>query len=363
MEEGTVYEDIIRLRARRLGAVALLLYAVGTLITVVGVAAGLAIILSSVPSGPSMPTTPEVVRAIAGVVLMAIGFIFYVYFALYAGFKGRGVVSRTDLSGWGVVVKNLGRLYFIATLLVAIGIIVIPGTSFLYSTAIIFLVSSALFMVSAYLAPSLQRSITAGIILIIASITTIVGVRAGIPGFLGQVPGISQITSLPLTYGLLSAIAFMIVGVALIVRGMALHRLIPDIIAGVGGMVYASGLAYTQFSIVSTLSELSSYLSWLQPLGFLLPRRITGPAEAGFWTLYSTSIAGSSLIGIAGIIGLIALILSIVFLVKSVLPATVVEKAPPQQPTEPRRLNYCPGCGSPVSPEDMYCGSCGRKLR
>lgn len=358
-----MYEEAIHLRARHLAAIALLLFAIGILVVVVGVIVAVSVMLSYLPSVPGMPTAPEAARSIAGLVLLGIGFIFFVYFALYAGFKGRGVVSRADLSGWDSVVKNLGKLYFIAMLFLTAGIMVIPGTSFLYSTVIMLLVASALIMVSAYLAPSLQRSIVAGIILIIASIIMIVGERIGIPGFLRQIPGVSQITSMPLTGGLLSAIAFIIVGIALIVRGMALHQLIPNIIAGIGGIVYASGLAYTQFSIVSFLLELSSYLSWLQPLGFLIPRSITGPAEAGFWTFYSTSIAGCSLIGVAGILGLIALILSIVFLVKSVFPAAGVERRPLPPPPEARRLNYCPSCGAQVSPEDVYCGSCGRKLR
>lgn len=364
-----MYEEAIRLRARRLGAAALLLYAIGVLIIVVGlvVAAGLA--LSYLPSFPTgMPAAPEVARVIAGIVLMATGLIFFIIFAFYAGFGGRRVVSRVDLSGWDVVVKKLGKLYFIATFLLAIGVIIVPGTSPLYATVIIFLVASLFIMISALLVPHPQRSMAAGILLIIAAVIMIVGRRIGIPALLGQLPGVSQIASIPLTYELFSAIAFMIVGVALIVRGMALHWFIPYIIAGAGGLVYTSGLAYTQFSIVSLLSELTSYLSWLQPLGFIIPRGVTGAAEASFWTFYSTSIAGCSLIGISGILGLIALILSIVFLVKSIFPTAEIERRPPPPSLPPpspevRRLNYCPSCGAPVSPEDVYCGNCGRKLR
>jgi hypothetical protein len=39
----------------------------------------------------------------------------------------------------------------------------------------------------------------------------------------------------------------------------------------------------------------------------------------------------------------------------------LVQPAPPS--VTPLAPNYCPNCGSPISPEAVYCGKCGRKLR
>jgi hypothetical protein len=345
-------EDAYRSRARQLGAVSLLLFAIGVLVLAIGAVVGLSVLLSIFPFG--LLPVPEAARIVAGSALIIIGDVFSLLFALYAGFKGRGVVSRPDLSGWELVVKNLGRLYFIATLFVSVGILVIPGTSPIYVSTVLILVSAVLLMVSAHLTPSPQQSMAAGIVLIVASIASLIGVGAGAAGALGM---LQVATALPATYGLLPAIALMIVGVALILRAAVAQRFISHIVAGVGGIVFAAGLAYVHLSTVAVLSQLSSPLTVIQALRFLVPQRTAGLVEVASWTLYGTGIAGSSLIGIAGILGLVALILAITFAAKSALPAA------PQQPAGPRQLNYCPGCGSPVSPEDNFCGSCGRRLR
>jgi hypothetical protein len=39
----------------------------------------------------------------------------------------------------------------------------------------------------------------------------------------------------------------------------------------------------------------------------------------------------------------------------------LVQPAPPS--VTPLAPNYCPSCGSPVNPEDVFCGKCGRKLK
>ena len=159
---------------------------------------------------------------------------------------------------------------------------------------------------------------------------------------LGQLPNISRIASVLLIDGLLSAIAFILVGVALIIRGVALHQFIPNTIAAttaaIGGIIYTSGFAYIRFSIALLLSELLSHGSWLQLLVFLTstPVEVSGQAETAFWAFYYTSIAAYSIIGIAGILGLIALAFSIAFLVKYVFPSVRVRKHLPPPP-EARR--------------------------
>jgi hypothetical protein len=39
----------------------------------------------------------------------------------------------------------------------------------------------------------------------------------------------------------------------------------------------------------------------------------------------------------------------------------LVQPAPPS--VTPLAPNYCPNCGSPINPEDVFCGRCGKKLK
>jgi hypothetical protein len=119
----------------------------------------------------------------------------------------------------------------------------------------------------------------------------------------------------------------------------------------VGGILYAAGYAYFEFAVVSFFSSLP------------LPPGNT-PAETAYLMIYSTSIVGSSLAGIAGILGIIALIYALIFVIKTGFPARArigIPSAPVELPT--KELRYCPNCGSPINPEDVFCGGCGRKLR
>ena len=345
-----MYEEATRSRARRIGAAALLLYATGTLLIVVGIIVVISSTLSYLSSALVIHITPEVTRSITGLVLMSLGFIFFIYFTLYAGFKGYQVISSPDLSGWDVVVRNLSELYFTTMLFLTAGVILTPGASPLYVTAVTFFTASALIMWSTSLIPQPRQSVVAGILLIIAAVLMIIGEHVGLSVFLesfpsisgfmgiGQLPGISRMASVLLIDGLFLAIAFILIGVALIVRGIALNRFtlyaIATITAAIGGITYASSLAYTRFSITSFLSELLSHMSWSQLLGFLssIPIEVSGQVEAAFWTFYYISMAGYLIIGVAGILGLTALVLSIVFLVKSVLPSVKVKKHPPPPP-------------------------------
>ena len=346
-------EDPFRLNARRLGAVALVLYAVSILIAVLGIVVAVGIVLSALPpvTLPGVPITPEVIRVIAGLVLFCVGIIVFTVFSLYAGFKGRSVVSKVDLTGWDGLIKTLGKLYFVAMLFLAIGIFIIPGTTGIYGMTIILLIYSILIMVCALLVPSPQRSIAAGILLIIAAGLSMFGGRISIPGLGAQIPGISQLMSALFVAGTFPGVAFIVVGIALIVRQVILRWPISHLIASVGGLIFAIGIAYADFSIVSFMS------------GLPLPSGVT-PAETAFWTLYSTSMVSGSLGGIAGILGIVALIFAIVFMVKTGFPALGMVKAPPTPVELPaKELRYCPSCGVPVSPGDIYCGNCGRKLR
>jgi hypothetical protein len=343
-------EDTFRLNARRWGAIALLLYAIGVLIIILGLLGAIGILLSGVrPSPTPTPIPPEAIRAIAGAILILVSFVLLIVFALYAGFKGRSVVSKVDLRGWDSLVRMLGILYFLAALFFAIGTFLIPGTFLFYGTVIMFLISSILIMVCAQLIRSPELSMPAGIILIIAGILSMIAV-GNIMNLLGPF-GTSLGPQLPLFItGTLSGIALIIVGVALILRQMILQWPISHIIAAVGGILYAADFAYSEFSVVSFFASLP------------LPPGTT-PAETAYLMIYSTVIAGGSLGGIAGILGIIALIYAITFVIKTGFPALARIRAPSASVELPtRELRYCPKCGAPVKPEDFYCEKCGYKL-
>jgi hypothetical protein len=331
------------------------LYAVGALIVALGIVVAIGIILSALPSYrlPGVPIVPDA-RTIAGLVLLCVALILLFAFALYAGFKGRSIVSRVDLTGWDSLVRTLGILYFAATLFLAIAIFVIPWMyAFMGGVAIMLLIASALIMVCALLVHSPRQSITAGILLIIAGVLFMLAGSISIPGLGMQLPGISQLTSMLFAVGTLAGVAYIIVGVALILRQVILRWPISHIIASAGGVIYAAGFAYSAFSAV----HLS--LSYPLPSGAIL-----GPLETAFGILYSANVIGCSLSGIAGILGIVSLIFAIVFVAKTGFPALARVEAPPAPAGVPaKELRYCPGCGSPVDPEDVYCGKCGKKLR
>jgi hypothetical protein len=334
------------------------LYAVGALIVALGIVVAIGTILSALssyrlPSIPAVPITSEAARGIAGLALLCVALILLFAFALYAGFKGRSVVSRVDLTGWDSLVRTLGILYFAATLFLAIAIFVIPGISaFMGGMAIMLLISSALIMVCALLAHLPRQSITAGILLIIAGVLFMLAGRISIPSLGMQLFGISELTSMLFAVGTLAGVAYIIVGVALILRQVILRWPISHIIASVGGVIYAANVAYSAFSAVYYC------LSYPLPSGTIL-----GPLETAFGILYSASVMGCSLSGIAGILGIISLIFAIVFVAKAGFPALARVEAPPPAGMPAKELRYCPGCGSPVDPEDVYCGKCGKKLR
>ncbi|MCL7402320.1 MAG: hypothetical protein LZ168_06000 [Thaumarchaeota archaeon] len=342
-----MYEEATRSRARRLGAAALLLYATGTLLIIVGIIVVGSFALSYLSSILALHTAPEATKSIPGLLLVGLGFIFFTYLILYAGFKGYQVVLSPQLSGWDVLVRNLGEVCFAGMLFLTAGVVLTPGAAPLYATVVILFVASALIMGSTLLVPRAHQSVVAGILLVIAATLIIIGERVGLLILLedfssildfirlGQLPNISRIASVLLIDGLLSAIAFILIGAALIIRGVALHRLtshtIAAITAAIGGIIYTLGFAYTQLSVAFFLSELLSHVSWLQLLGFLtsIPIEVSGQAETAFWAFYYMSIAGYSIIGIAGILGLIALAFCVVFLVKSIFPSIRVKKRPP----------------------------------
>jgi len=306
-----VSEDSVRENSRRLGSIALVLYATSVLVIIVGVITAMGITfsnLSSVISGPWGPVTPEMARTITGLVFIGIGFIIYAVFAIYAGFKGRSVVSNVNLMGWESLIENLGKLYFVATLLLAIGVFIIPRTSFVYKNVIIALIAALLLMISAFLMPSRQQSITAGVLLIVGAVLSFFAGTFQVP-WSQQMGGFHSVLSTILLSNALVAVALIVVGVALIVRGVIYKPLIYNSVASVGGIIYAVSLAYNGFSLASYLSELSS-----SPY-------VSGAVESAYWILYGTSITGCSLLGIAGILGLVALILAIVFTVKSGFPS------------------------------------------
>jgi hypothetical protein len=156
----------------------------------------------------------------------------------------------------------------------------------------------------------------------------------------------------------ISIIAIMIVGVAIIIRQIVFQwPFISHILAVIGGFIFAVGIAYIYFSYVSELSSIK------------LPEWPTKPSPedstllTGLYTNYYTFITGGSLTGVAGILGIIAMILVIVFVAQTALgPARVA--APPKPLEMPsKELRYCPKCGAPVKPEDFYCEKCGYKLR
>jgi len=342
-------EDPLRKSARSLAAASLLIFAISVLIVVIST-----IVMIAVLSAALRPTAvPITATAAAGLILIDIGIIIYIIFALYAGFKGRSVVLRTDLAGWEATIRNLGGLYFSATLFLVVGMFLIPGTYMLYQAMVLSLISSILLMISAMIIPSQTQSITAGILVIIAAILSmLVKVPVKVPDL--EHVGFFQVLSMLFLSGTLFTAALIIVGIALILRGTILRPPIYNTVAAVGGVVFAADLAYFGFS-------LTSLLSWLPS-----PTDVPSPAASAYWTFYWTWLAGSSLIGISGIIGLVALICAIIFIVKSGFPAIMrvgipPPVAPPTPPTKPSR--YCPSCGSPVDPEDTYCSNCGRKLK
>jgi len=170
-----MYEEAARRRARRLGAAALLLYATGTLLIVVGIIVVASFALSYLPSILAMHTAPEVTRSIAGLLLVSLCFIFFIYFTLYAGFKGYQVVSSPELSGWDMLVRNLGEVCFAGMLFLTAGAVLTPGAAPLYATVVTFFVASALIMESTLLVPQAHQLVVAGILLIIAATLIIIG--------------------------------------------------------------------------------------------------------------------------------------------------------------------------------------------
>jgi hypothetical protein len=291
-------EDIFRQSTRRLGAIALILYAFGILIVILGVIVFVSILVSTlskyIPPGIiliGIHIPSDVIRSMIGVALILVGSMFYIIFSLYAGFMGRSVVSKIDLRGWGGLIKVLAILNFIAMLFITIGIFNISMSSFIYRAFTMILISSILILVCAFLIP-LQHLIEAGILLIIAGILAIVAESTNI-SVLGPLASFSTIGAL-FTGGVLPNVALIIVGVAITIRPMTLKWPISHIIASVGGIIYATNIAYTYFSIILSL-----------------PTHV----PTGFSILYYSIITGGSLVGVAGILGIIALILAIVFAV------------------------------------------------
>lgn len=360
MKRLTDEEDSFRKSSRRIAGIGFMLFGIGILIMVIGTIIAIALILSTpsygIPGLGMGALTAEAIRAIAGIVLVGIGIVFYFIFTMYAGFKGRSVVSKVDLAGWESYVRNLGIMYFIATLLVVIGIFIIPGTSIFYKDIILMLISSILLMVSALLVPFHKQSIATGIILIIAAIFTLLPFQfpqlSQASWLVGSIPGLSQALTTISIAKILPAVSLMIVGVALILRGIIPKPLICHIIAAVGGLIYVISVIYVSFSTLSLVSETSSYIEMLSMAQYYM--RGVGTVISALWTLYYTSIAGLSLTGIAGILGLIALLLVLVYIIKKGFASTGV--------TIVRETLYCPSCGAPVEPGDTYCRRCGRKL-
>lgn len=360
MKRLTDEEDSFRKSSRRIAGIGFMLFGIGILIMVIGTIIAIALILSTpsygIPGLGMGALTAEAIRAIAGIVLVGIGIVFYFIFTMYAGFKGRSVVSKVDLAGWESYVRNLGIMYFIATLLVVIGIFIIPGTSIFYKDIILMLISSILLMVSALLVPFHKQSIATGIILIIAAIFTLLPFQfpqlSQASWLVGSIPGLSQALTTISIAKILPAVSLMIVGVALILRGIIPKPLICHIIAAVGGLIYVISVIYVSFSTLSLVSETSSYIEMLSMAQYYM--RGVGTVISALWTLYYTSIAGLSLTGIAGILGLIALLLVLVYIIKKGFASTGV--------TIVRETRYCPSCGAPVEPGDTYCRRCGRKL-
>jgi hypothetical protein len=353
-------EDALRLNARRLGTIALLVFSGGYLVILLNLTISI-IILSNIRIPPNTPP-----HYITGFMFILIGLLLYIIFPLYASFGGSIVVSRINLKGWGGLVSSLGIIYFSATLFTTIGIFIFLGdftkildmlrltplysiTMMFIMLIIIFFIFSLLLMISALLAPSPKYSIQAGILLIIASILLLIGGS--------MIPGLSLI-SFFLNIPVHPVVPLIFIGIALILRQVVLNWPISHIIAAIGGIFFATNIAYISFS---TISYFSLLFSFIQPLLSMLPQGYTASSNT-YMIFFFLFIVGFLLIGIAAILGITALILSIVHVAKAI--SSRLNKAETSSMSIPiKEMLYCPKCGSLVEPEYFYCSNCGNKLK
>jgi MFS family permease len=347
--------------SRRIAIIALILYAIGILIIGIGAIVfygSLISILEKIKFYLDPSFRAEVGKVQVALSLFIVYIIFSIIFALYAGLIGRSVVSKMDFGGWRTFIMILGILNFLAILFYALPVFILPGLSQLYAPAVMILISSILILVCVFLLP-MQRLMESGILLIVASILAIIAGNITV----SILPAYKFLTSTHIhgtafSGGVISIIAIMTVGVAIIIRQIVFQwPFISHIFTVIGGVIFAVGIAYIYFSYVSELSSIK------------LPEWPTKPSPedstllTGLYTNYYTFITGGSLTGVAGILGIIAMILVIVFVAQTALgPARVA--APPKPLEMPsKELRYCPKCGAPVKPEDFYCEKCGYKLR
>ncbi|MEM4005145.1 MAG: zinc ribbon domain-containing protein [Desulfurococcaceae archaeon] len=357
------------LNARRLGAAALTFYAVSTLIIVLGSVAG--VVAVSTMLSDTYPSAGTIdARTMVGLILIGMGLMFQLLFSLYAGFYGRNLILRTNFAGWEEFVKMLAKLYFIATLFIVVGFFVTPQGTMISGNLIFLLISSILILIAAPLVPLPQQSFTAGIMLIISAILNFISLRTGTLGkVFSALPmlesvGLKGIGSLSLHIDAQN-VALLMIGIALMIRGMSLSKsaLYSYLIAIIAGIIYTAGLAYAGISNASLISSIESSIQ-------IISRMLPEPVVSALWTIYYTQIIGNSLLSVAGILGMIALILVLVPGLSAFLPGAGISppptpRVPPPTPRVglPEELRYCPSCGAPVGPHDIYCSRCGRRLR
>lgn len=282
--------------------------------------------------------------------------------------------------------QKLGRLPFMGLLLYSIGyilsgIVYIVASTMPFSSA--FLAPGALSMVGAVLlicagAVFLSQSTPAkavGAILGIVSVCLLMASRATAPAFAAALAGLGSLT------------------------GSGYIELSGMLIAGVGAMLFALlrgkkgveishiiiAIAVLIFGIGTAVSSISSATGFVWDFRFV-------PAIWSLWYVGDyIMIAAGFLIITSASLGLTIIAKSLISAI-STTPAPVAQAPvapppapqqpvytppppppppqqvyapppppPPQQP-QPRRVSFCPNCGTPLKPGDKFCGSCGARI-
>jgi hypothetical protein len=127
----------------------------------------------------------------------------------------------------------------------------------------------------------------------------------------------------------------------------------------------------TTFQTSTTTSYGTSIASYKYNKGVLISENLE-IAEKDYKVSLKINLIETSVPGLISdnimwwiIIGvIIAVVVTVVIVTLYIIMRRRKALAPPTPPSvTPLAPNYCPSCGSPVNPEDVYCGKCGRKLK
>jgi hypothetical protein len=126
-----------------------------------------------------------------------------------------------------------------------------------------------------------------------------------------------------------------------------------------GGMSASMSYKYNKGVLISATIEMSmsgTSPSYSGQIKLFMKINLVETSVPG---LISDNIIWWIIIGV-----IIAVVVTVVIVTLYIVMRRRKALAPPAPPSvTPLAPNYCPTCGSPVNPEDVYCGKCGRKLK